>query len=313
LNDSPSPALAQPLSWITTADGSLTCDFPSLKERYHNLAGAYTEANLIYVTPSNALAMINANNGNLTVMDVCFGLGYNTWVLLATCFKQATSPFEITVYGFENDPHILTGIPNVLEDPRFNDLKFLNAAFEHNIYYQTQQSWASFDVCHGLGIIHWRFYKGDFRTVLLKLIASKTDADLVFHDAFAPAKVPELWTVEIWQAYAQLLKPAGRLLTYSAMGAVRGGLLEAGFQLYKTPSLGQKNGGTMATLTPLTRVSDPLSLLSQSEQDYLQSQSGIPFRNPNGQWSPTQIQSHRAKEQADSQLLRWDRVSAPFR
>jgi tRNA U34 5-methylaminomethyl-2-thiouridine-forming methyltransferase MnmC len=59
--------------------------------------------------------------------------------------------------------------------------------------------------------------------------------DLVYFDAFAPDKQPELWTTEVFGLIAQITNPGAILVTYSSKGMVRRALIDCGFQVFKVP------------------------------------------------------------------------------
>jgi tRNA U34 5-methylaminomethyl-2-thiouridine-forming methyltransferase MnmC len=53
--------------------------------------------------------------------------------------------------------------------------------------------------------------------------------DVVFFDAFAPNKQPELWDIAVFKTFYELCKPGSFLVTYCAQGHFRRKLKEAGF------------------------------------------------------------------------------------
>ncbi|MBK8949983.1 MAG: hypothetical protein IPM68_14365 [Flavobacteriales bacterium] len=57
--------------------------------------------------------------------------------------------------------------------------------------------------------------------------------DVVYFDAFAPRKQPELWTAEVFTRLFRALRPGGVLVTYSAKGEVRRTLEAVGFRVEK--------------------------------------------------------------------------------
>lgn len=58
---------------------------------------------------------------------------------------------------------------------------------------------------------------------------------LVYFDAFAPDKQPEMWTQELFDRVYVSMKEGGLLTTYCAKGAVRRMLQEAGFVVERLP------------------------------------------------------------------------------
>jgi tRNA U34 5-methylaminomethyl-2-thiouridine-forming methyltransferase MnmC len=69
---------------------------------------------------------------------------------------------------------------------------------------------------------------------------------LVFHDAFAPQFQPELWDEEAFGRLHSVLKPGGKLVTYSAKGSVKRALTACGFALKHPPGPVGKREMTVA-------------------------------------------------------------------
>jgi tRNA U34 5-methylaminomethyl-2-thiouridine-forming methyltransferase MnmC len=58
-----------------------------------------------------------------------------------------------------------------------------------------------------------------------------SDFDLVFFDAFAPNKQPEMWEVGILEKVVQAMKPKGVFVTYCAKGQVKRDLKSFGMKI----------------------------------------------------------------------------------
>ncbi|MBT8415639.1 MAG: tRNA (5-methylaminomethyl-2-thiouridine)(34)-methyltransferase MnmD [Boseongicola sp.] len=71
-------------------------------------------------------------------------------------------------------------------------------------------------------------------------------ADAWFLDGFAPARNPELWEPELLFEVARHTHVGGTAATYSAAGAVRRGLTQAGFEVERRPGFGRKRHMTVA-------------------------------------------------------------------
>lgn len=76
----------------------------------------------------------------------------------------------------------------------------------------------------------------------------KGAANAWFLDGFAPARNPELWEPSLLREVALHTAPGGTAATYSAAGAVRRGLTEAGFDVERQPGYGRKRHMTVARL-----------------------------------------------------------------
>lgn len=61
-----------------------------------------------------------------------------------------------------------------------------------------------------------------------------------FLDGFAPRKNPQMWQPSVYDAMALSAAPTCTLATFTAVGDVRRGLIQAGFAMTKTPGFGRK-------------------------------------------------------------------------
>jgi tRNA 5-methylaminomethyl-2-thiouridine biosynthesis bifunctional protein len=65
-------------------------------------------------------------------------------------------------------------------------------------------------------------------------------ADAIFLDGFAPDRNPEMWEPALLRSLARLVRPDGRVATWSTARAVREALAAAGFELELVPGFGRK-------------------------------------------------------------------------
>lgn len=61
-----------------------------------------------------------------------------------------------------------------------------------------------------------------------QIILPDQSFDLIYYDAFAPEKQPNLWSEEIFEKISRSMKSQGILTTYCAKGEVRRRLQRAG-------------------------------------------------------------------------------------
>jgi tRNA U34 5-methylaminomethyl-2-thiouridine-forming methyltransferase MnmC len=79
---------------------------------------------------------------------------------------------------------------------------------------------------------HFRIFKerADIRSLDLK-----NTFDLVYFDAFAPEKQPELWSSEVFTSIFKQMNRGAVLVTYASKGDVRRKLISCGFHVEKVP------------------------------------------------------------------------------
>jgi len=302
--------------YIATEDGSLTCLDADSGELYHNTAGAYLEALKNYAEPASSL--LAKEKKFLRVLDVCFGLGYNTLALLQVLARERRRPacidvaHPITSEGIAPSPldvpqsinviHVLAidlderacgAVPKILSQPCFADLR------KHLPVVNYSDRTIDFKSEHT--DVHLQFDIGDFRTRLRELTAQRDQFDVIFHDPFSPSKVPELWVLEIFNCYYQLLEGRkGTVLTYSSAGCVRGAMAQSGFHVYRTAAVGGKSGGTCGAVSPSgSRNNAALFPLSPDEQARLRGVGSVPYRDPSGHAVRQSIVEARKLEQSN--------------
>ena len=267
-----------------TDDGSATFFSEEFQQAFHNLSGARQEALEKYVLPSH-LPSLATQRDELHLLDVCFGLGYNSAVALDRIW-QLNPNCRVILYALERSPEVPR---QAFEEGLWGDWSFetLWGTWLDEGYVNSDRFTAYF---------HW----GDARQTISNVPAGWADA--VFYDPFSPSSCPQLWTVELFQQVARCMKPSGRLATYSCAVAVRAGMLAAGLYVGSTPPVGRPGPGTVAALTP-----DNLPDLCQREREHLQTRAAIPYRDPSLQASAEEIRYNRQLEQ---QLSSFEATSA---
>ena len=82
---------------ILTKDGSYSLKSVFFQENFHSLLGALEETQLKFTAPSN---LQRFKGKSLNVLDICFGLGYNSASLLNELIKQKS---YLNLYALEID------------------------------------------------------------------------------------------------------------------------------------------------------------------------------------------------------------------
>jgi tRNA U34 5-methylaminomethyl-2-thiouridine-forming methyltransferase MnmC len=266
----------------TTGDGSLTFFSPAFGEAFHSQYGARQEAEGKFVLPTQLASLAIAPH--LSILDICYGLGYNTAAALETIW--AVNPnCQMQLIGLEND----------IEVPRAaiaqGCLKEWSAPIQ-----QVVQALAAVGE-YKSDRLSAQLLVGDARQTIQQVFQPGCQADAIFLDPFSPPRCPQLWTVEFLGWVSRCLTPTGRLATYSCSAAVRTALQQAGLAIGSTAPIGRRSPGTVASFSPVN-----LPPLSQQEREHLQTRAAIPYRDPDLNASASEILQHRQQEQQDSGL-----------
>ena len=198
-------------SILKTADLSNTIYLKELDETFHSTNGALQES--IHVFIHAGFDEIIKRKKKITIFEMGYGTGLNA---ILTFIESTINNIEVSYTSIEAYP---------LEKKLMDELDFKNLIeIEfHPFFDKIQESkWnetCSINDIFSLEKIHTKFEDYDFDSTF----------DLVYFDAFAPDKQPELWTEEIFKRIFDNMNEGGIIVTYSAKGEVRRCMQRAGF------------------------------------------------------------------------------------
>ncbi|MBL7055739.1 hypothetical protein ISS07_02390 [Candidatus Woesearchaeota archaeon] len=205
---------------VLTKDNSLTFHNEEYDETYHSTSGALEESFEKFVKPSKL-------KDGMKVLDVCFGLGYNS---LATI-----SSANVSITALENDKTILEKIKQITipQDSKYNHLERnyekIKKAAEKREYSDEK--------------IKIKIIVDDARKSIKNI---KEKFDVCFLDPFSTKKCPELWTEEFFKNIRKVMKKDAVLTTYSCATQVRKNLEKANFKVEDGPCIGRRSPSTIA-------------------------------------------------------------------
>jgi tRNA U34 5-methylaminomethyl-2-thiouridine-forming methyltransferase MnmC len=269
-----------------TADGSFTFFSSEFDETFHSNQGAIAEALLKFVEPTQLRQ--KAQMDRVCLLDICYGLGYNTAVALEVIW-QVNPDCLVEVIALESD----LAVPQ----SAIAHLDCHPVSFWHNLEVKSVMTALAEVQEIATSKIHARLLVGDARNTLQEVKNSGFLADAIFLDPFSPPKCPQLWTVEFINLVSQCLKLEGRLATYSCAAAVRQALLLAKLYLGATNPVGRRSPGTVASFSHLD-----LPTLSPQEREHLLTRAAVPYRDPNLEDTNASILKRREAEQDSSAL-----------
>ena len=277
---------------ILTKDGSYSLRSEFFQENFHSLLGALEETKIKFTAPSD---LQRFKGKSLKVLDICFGLGYNSASLIDELIKQKSylnwyaleidkKPLE---YSLRNKSFMKLWTPKV---------KKIFEALYRNDYFEDQ-----FFKCD----ILW----GDAREKI-DFIPSANKFDLIYLDGFSPQKCPQVWTIEFLSKVAEKLNPQGYLITYSSSAAVRKTLINLGLEIFTIkPSFNERNFWSQGTVAIAKFDKNKLKptfyfeKLSVMEEEHLLTKASIPYRDQDLNASKDDIIKKRLDEQLLSNLI----------
>lgn len=207
---------------VKSRDDSFTAYSHEYDEHYHSTRdGALYESLHKHVIPAFSTQM---HKDEITILDICFGLGFNTLATLYYLSKNGLKK-KIAIYSPELDEVLVRSLkdftyPEVFA-PYLDIIKTLSkeGRYEHDE-------------------LVIEIYLGDARDYLR---ASEHKFDVVYQDAFSPQVNPLLWTLDYFADIARLLHEDGVLTTYSIALKTRLALYENGLGVYLTSAEGMRD------------------------------------------------------------------------
>ncbi len=198
---------------VVTADGSHSVFNAEVGQHYHSIYGAVQESDRVFIE-LGLLYTFGRVEGPIRVFEMGFGTGLNTLMTIREAMRHRRT---IDYVGVEPYP-----IP-------VEEAKLLNYDQELSTFWLPDLHEAPWGlptpIVPALTLTKYHARLQDLPYLGL--------FDLVYYDAFAPEGQPELWTLEVFQKVAKLLRSGGALTTYCSKSAVQRNLREAGFEVEK--------------------------------------------------------------------------------
>jgi tRNA U34 5-methylaminomethyl-2-thiouridine-forming methyltransferase MnmC len=198
-----------------TADGSYTLYVPELDEHYHSVKGALTESQHIFIDMGLKHSLVASPR----ILEIGLGTGLNCFLTLLTA---AETQRNIHYTGIERFPLNLEVIQK-LDYP-----SLINQGHEDDYYAIHEAPWGENVTLSPWFTLHK--IEGDFTNYTFE-----NGYDIIYFDAFAPEKQPEMWEQSLFNGLYNALNKGGILTTYCAKGVVRRMLQTAGFIVERLP------------------------------------------------------------------------------
>ena len=215
-----------PLEVQTTEDNTRTLFSHEYGESFHSRFGACAESKHVFLAGVQVDRLVR-DRKSIAVLEVGFGAGLN---FLLTCAVAARFGAALRYVGLDK------GIPsaNTLKELEYGRTSGILQASDALIDWRSRWSGevpvGVYEVAPMPGCA-LDLIIGDATQVSLQYNAF----DAVFLDGFSPRRNPELWTQSFLSHLYRAVRPGGTLATFSAAGAVRRGLISAGFDVTIRP------------------------------------------------------------------------------
>jgi tRNA U34 5-methylaminomethyl-2-thiouridine-forming methyltransferase MnmC len=237
------------LKIVKTADGSNTIYNPEIGENYHSIHGALQESRHVFIksglqyflnrhkAPSKSLpvgealketsseAEVSPTGGDLegatvmSILEVGFGTGLNFLLSADLCTEEGINLDYTGIEAFPLSPDMIsqTGYDQYVSEEIW--LRFLKN------YEELLLSPVKLNPNCQLQIANCQLLE----------FQSKQQYDIIYFDAFAAARQPEMWVDSAISHTIQFLKPGGVFITYAITGNLKRALKALGCKVEKAP------------------------------------------------------------------------------
>jgi len=203
---------------IVTADGSHTLKIEELNETYHSTHGALQESQYVYI--EKGLVPLLAEKKQIRILEVGLGTGLNALLTLLHLQENPESYEKIhyvTLEPFPIPEAVLAGL-NLTQFFEENTAQFFAKIHAEDV--------PAFDAPE----LSFHFERRSETLQSFTPPTRKQGFDLVYYDAFAPSKQPEMWEQSVFDKLHALCNPGALLVTYCASGQFKRNLKAAGFE-----------------------------------------------------------------------------------
>jgi len=208
------------LTIVKTADGSNTIYNPQVGENYHSRHGAVQESLHVFVN-SGLQYFLDANQGttSVSILEVGLGTGLNFLLSAEFCSDKETA---LDYTGIEAYPLSLEMIRQTGHDR-----------------YASEELWSRFVLNYERLLLLPVEMRANCQLQIanckLMDFHSEKQYDIIYFDAFASARQPEMWDGDAITHTVQFLKPGGVFVTYAITGNLKRALKALGCKVEKAP------------------------------------------------------------------------------
>ncbi len=206
---------------IKTNDGTNTLFSHKYQQYFHDIkVGAMNESLYKHIVPAFSF---HKNKKSLRILDICFGLGYNTFVTIYYILKNKLK-VKLEIYSPELDKDLIDSLSTFKFPKEFdNILHIINSLIKTNKFEDEN--------------MYIEIFIGNAREYIKDL----KNINIVYQDAFSSLVNKELWTYEYFKDLYKACDNDVILTTYAIATPVRLSMYKAGFEIYEMKTFYKKH------------------------------------------------------------------------
>jgi tRNA U34 5-methylaminomethyl-2-thiouridine-forming methyltransferase MnmC len=207
------------LQLVTTADGSKTIYNSEVGENYHSTHGALQESRHVFLNSGLKYFLEHHTTSAISILEVGFGTGLNFLLSADYCTENQ---IQLDYAGIEAYP--LT--EEMISQTGYDE-------------YIAPEIWSSFIKIYPEALKNPVQINPSCRLQIahrgLTSFNNDRQYDIIYFDAFASARQPEMWNEEAINHTVRFLKPSGVFVTYAITGNLKRMLKSLGLKVEKAP------------------------------------------------------------------------------
>lgn len=205
-----------PIQIITTADGSHSLLNTDLDETYHSRHGALQESAYVFIKMGFDFFIEQHKPEGINILEIGFGTGLNAWLTLQRTKQTGVIVNYTSLETYPLDKSIWSKL-NYAETDKTSFEKLHKAEWNKAVN------------------IHQNFQLHKINNSLQNYSLSTIQSHIIYYDAFAPNKQPELWELPMLKKVCDTLLPGAVFVTYCAKGQLKRDLKSLGLQVENLP------------------------------------------------------------------------------
>jgi tRNA U34 5-methylaminomethyl-2-thiouridine-forming methyltransferase MnmC len=206
---------------ITTSDGSHSLLNTTLNETYHSVHGAIRESAYVFIKNGLEYFIQLHKPQQVSILEVGFGTGLNALMTLQASLQTDIPVHYATLeaYPISSETAQLLNYARVLN---FNNANHYFARLHDEPWEQERA-------------IEKNFFIEKLKSKIQDVFFLPFSFDLIYFDAFAPSKQPEMWEMNVLQKIEAVMKPGAVFVTYCARGQLKRDLKSLGLIVETLP------------------------------------------------------------------------------
>jgi tRNA U34 5-methylaminomethyl-2-thiouridine-forming methyltransferase MnmC len=196
--------MSNPIQIISTADGSHSLLNIELNETYHSIHGAVQESMHVFISNGFDFFCQRFLTDPVKILEIGFGTGLNVWLTAEQSLKTGRMVHYTSLEIFP------------LPEEIWSKLNYAGSPEERMLFENIHKAPWETEI-----LLHANFTLRKVVCAVQDFQSELSTFNLVYFDAFAPGKQPELWHFDILKKVADAMSSNSVLVTYCAKGQVR--------------------------------------------------------------------------------------------